>query len=83
MEKQIYSVTIEIVKKAETTDDKFINSFKKKVAKGLKIAGINLPGDKLESVIIEQSKHDTAITLSFEDYPVFGDQQINDSSTTE
>lgn len=69
MENQIYSVTISITKKAEQTDDKFISSFKKKVAKGLKIAGINIPGDKLEIMNVSQSKHDTTIEVIYEDYP--------------
>lgn len=70
MENEIYSVTLSITKKGEATDDKFISSFKKKVAKGLKIAGINIPGDKLEILTVSQSKHDTTIEVIWEDYPI-------------
>lgn len=72
MENQIYSVQISINKNAEANDDKFIASLKKKLAKGLKIAGIKIPGEKLEYVSINQSKTDTSVSFSFEDYPVEG-----------
>lgn len=69
MENQIYSVSISISKKAEATDEKFISSLKKKIAKGLKLAGIKIDGDKLEYVTVSQNKHDTSISFGFEDYP--------------
>jgi len=70
MENQIYSVQININKNAEANDDKFIASLKKKIAKGLKLAGIKIPGDKLEYISVNQSKTETSISFSFEDYPV-------------
>lgn len=69
MENQIYSVQININKKVEATDEKFISSLKKKITKGLKLAGIKIPGEKLEYISINQSKNETSISFSFEDYP--------------
>ena len=69
MENQIYSVQINIKKKAEATDEKFISSLKKKINKGLKLAGIKIPGDKLEYISVNQRKTKTSISFSFEDYP--------------
>ena len=48
---------------------KYVDNLKKKIAKGLKLSGIKIDGDKLEYVTVSQNKHDTSISFGFEDYP--------------